>query len=52
MQTSYKRRSGVVAISAVAALVLAGCTGDVATESTGPAPVAQEGVGPGYLVDY
>jgi multiple sugar transport system substrate-binding protein len=54
-QSKFMSRGvGVAAITAATALVLGACAGGGSTGGgdTGPAPAAQEGVGPGYVVDY
>ena len=58
-QSQFARRgAGVAAITAASALILGACAGggDATTsgsgEVTGEAPAEQEGVGPGYVVDY
>jgi len=44
---------GVVAVATASAFILGACAGgDSGSGGAGPQPAAQEGVGPGYLVDY
>jgi multiple sugar transport system substrate-binding protein len=52
-----RRGTGIAAITAASALILGACAGGGEAESgdgevTGAAPAEQEGVGPGYVVDY
>jgi len=53
-QSKIKSRSiGFAALTAASALILSACAGGATTGGdSGPAPAAQEGVGPGFVVDY
>jgi len=43
---------GLIAVATASAFVLGACAGGGSGGDAGPQPAAQEGVGPGYLVDY
>lgn len=54
MQKSIKRKSiGAIALASASVMLLGACAGNGTTATdAGPAPAEQEGVGPGYMVDY
>lgn len=54
MFQSRKMRTGLglIAVATASAFVLGACAGGGSGGDAGPQPAAQEGVGPGYLVDY
>lgn len=54
MFQSRKMRTGLslIAVATASAFVLGACAGGDSGGDAGPQPAAQEGVGPGYMVDY
>jgi len=54
MFQSRKMRTGLglIAVATASAFVLGACAGGGSGGDAGPQPAAQEGVGPGYVVDY
>lgn len=54
MFQSRKMRTGLglIAVATASAFVLGACAGGSSGGDAGPQPAAQEGVGPGYVVDY